>query len=103
MVQQSNHDNGNNQMNIDNDTIFQILVDLKSDVSSLNSTVEGMQKTVASFSDDLNEVKEKAEEANNRSKELAHKEQSRISLFLYAWIPLLGIVLAAIIGHIRIM
>lgn len=103
MVQQSNHDNGNNQMNIDNDTIFQMLVDLKSDVSSLNSTVKGMQKTVASFSDDLNEVKEKAEEANNRSKELAHNEQNRTSFFLYAWIPILGIILAAVIGHIRIM
>lgn len=103
MAQQNNHDNGNNQMNIDNDTIFQLLVELKSDVSSLDSTVKGMQKTVASFSDDLNEVKEKAEEANNRSKELAHKEQSRTSFFLYAWIPLLGIVLAAVIGHIRIM
>ena len=103
MVQQSNHDNGNNQMNIDNDTIFQMLVDLKSDVSSLNSTVKGMQKTVASFSDDLNEVKEKADEANNRSKELAHNEQSRTNFFLYAWIPILGIILAAVIGHIRIM
>lgn len=104
---QNNHDD--TSMSISNETVFNLLVELKESVGKLGSHIESMDGKMDDLGEEINKASQAAQDAKDIAQEaqveadkVKQSLQSKSQWILYAWIPILSSIIPTLLNHINI-
>lgn len=120
MVESRDNNQGKSTMQVDNDTIFNLLMDLKSsnasiqtEINSLNEKIDQSNRKFDELKQDFNtridgveedstKARDKAQEALEKSKQLEKDNQQKNNTWTLIWLPILIAFIPTILGHIHL-
>lgn len=100
-------------MLIDNDTVFNLLMKLNETVSGTATNINALSKKLDNvqkqmddqfnrFQDEIDEVSDIANKANNKVDQMRKQSNSKLSLIELIWIPVIASIIPMILPHIHI-
>lgn len=103
MAENYNHQDSNMEgININDDKIFDMLMELKDNVSRLTVSVDQLVRKTDQFTQDLKETRAVSDKAYKLANEIDQKNKGRSNLFLLGWIPILaGLIPPLLLNHIK--
>lgn len=120
---QNKSEDYNGSMQIDNDTIFSMLMKLNESVSGMSASIESLaekidkiqdqtdeidkmqdqtDKQISQLQDQIDNVSDVAKDADNKVNRIQEKATSKLSLVELIWIPVLASIIPTILPHIHI-